>query len=1025
MSAFERLSAAMKYQMVNTLGFTTLRPVQLLSIEPILDGKNCVVLAPTAGGKTEAAFFPLLSAMDEGDYRPVSVLYLSPIRALLNNQEHRLARYAETIGRRVFKWHGDTTAGERKLFSKDPADILLTTPESLEAMMMSPRVPAARFFQGLRAVVIDEVHAFAGDDRGAHLAAVLERLTRFSGRDVQRIGLSATVGNPEEILRWLGGRSAREGVVIAPPRSPTPPRLQLDYVASAGNAAVVASRLQPGTKRLMFVDSRRGVEELGARLAAEGVPTFVTHGSLSADERRTAERAFHEGTDCLIVATSALELGIDVGDLDHVLQLDSPATVASFLQRMGRTGRRPGTTPNCTFLCTKEDTTLQAAALLALHGEGFVEPVIPRRRAFHILAHQLLALCVAGGGLGRTEWFAWVEGATPFQGVTADERHELVEHMLGAGILADQDGKLWLGPLGERLYGRRNFLELYAVFSTPRLILVRHETQDIGTVDAQFLEALDAGPDTAAFTLAGRAWAVVSIDWSRGVCLVKPTGSGKSARWSGTPLFLSYAMTQSIRRVLVSDDVSPVWSKRAREVIQAQREQHRFLRDEPAPIVDDGESLTFWTHAGGKANSLLARMIEAELGGRCVVRNVSITCREEAGKSSGRLRAYVRFLAEQGRPNDDDAREHAAGAVRGRVSKFEPCLPPRLLNELLAGMVLDVEGARRVIGTAAGVSSGGGHDVDWRPMPRPAAIEALPPKQDRRGADGPAVSGLTKLLREPAVREAWSRALPRTAEYLAEVNSRFAWPMLVPPCEWTVRERQSGIVGTAYDLAVGCLWAGDGLEGALSRANASAGTLPEGLLTALDSLLASEVRNARKGPPGGRAGLYRVLGLLAYLDAAYRAVVELPAWVLGAEVSTPEELTLILQNRFPDEYVTELERLVRSSFEDLPGGRAVYNPVFGGAPGLEHVGADGDLLIDDLLVELKTTMTKGITAGHLWQLLGYAALDRRRGAGRVRRVGWYDPRFRVFWSAAADDVARELGARGVSEFARWWAEGAG
>ena len=215
MTSFDRLTPALQYQIVNTLGFQSLRPVQELSIDAILDGKNCVVLAPTAGGKTEAAFFPILSAIDAGDWKPVSVIYLSPIRALLNNQEDRITRYAQTIGRRVFKWHGDTTQRERKQFLSEPSDILLTTPESLEAMLMSARIPAGRIFAGLRAVVIDEIHAFAGEDRGAHLAAILERLSRYCGHDVQRIGLSATVGNPDEIGRWVQGRSQRPSVVIS------------------------------------------------------------------------------------------------------------------------------------------------------------------------------------------------------------------------------------------------------------------------------------------------------------------------------------------------------------------------------------------------------------------------------------------------------------------------------------------------------------------------------------------------------------------------------------------------------------------------------------------------------------------------------------------------------------------------------------------------------------------------------------------------------------------------------------------
>ena len=472
MSAFDRLSPALQYQITQTLGISELRPVQELTIPHVLDGKNCVVLAPTAGGKTEAAFFPVLSRVDAEDLRPVSVIYTSPIRALLNNQEERVARYAATIGRRVFKWHGDVGPTQRRRFLDHPADILMTTPESLEAMLMSTRVPARRLFEGLEVVIVDEVHAFADDDRGAHLSSLLERLSRYCGRDVQRIGLSATVGNPDEILEWLRGRSKREGVVISPPRPPVNPYVSLDYVGSMANAAIVAEQMHRGKKRLVFVDSRRGVEEFGRELSARGVATFLAHGSLSITARRDAERAFAEGNDCAIVATSALELGIDVGDLDHVLQIDCPGTVASFLQRMGRTGRRAGATPNCTFLATKEPAVLQAAALLRLHRRGFVESVHPSRRAAHMLAHQLLALSIQEQGVPVSDWWGWLEGATPFLELTAAERQSVLDRMLTEQILVAADGRLTLGPRGERLYGRKHFAELYAVFSMPRAITV-------------------------------------------------------------------------------------------------------------------------------------------------------------------------------------------------------------------------------------------------------------------------------------------------------------------------------------------------------------------------------------------------------------------------------------------------------------------------------------------------------------------------------------------------------------------------
>ncbi|HWA24376.1 MAG TPA: DEAD/DEAH box helicase [Lacunisphaera sp.] len=694
MTAFERLSGALQYHIVNTLGFAELRPVQLLSIDALLDGKNAVVLAPTAGGKTESAFFPVLSLMDTEDWRPVSVLYLSPIRALLNNQEARISRYADLIGRRVFKWHGDTAQTARKRFLREPTDILLITPESLEATLMSPRVPARELFAGLHTVIIDEVHAFADDDRGAHLAALLERLTRLAGRDLQRVGLSATVGNPDEILRWLQGSSTRAGTIVNPGGARRIPELSLDYVGSPENAARVIEALHPGKKRLVFVDSRRQAEQLGHLVGGLGVQTFVTHGSLSASERLYAERAFQEGQNCVIVATSALELGIDVGDLDHVLQLDAPSSVASFLQRMGRTGRRGGP-PNCTFLATKEMAVTQAAAILTLFREGFVEPVRPSARAYHILAHQLMSVAVQHSGLARESLWSELHGAAPFSAISTEERDRVLDHMLSAGILADQGGRIWLGPEGEKRYGKANFRDLYAVFDTPRLIAVRAGVEDVGTIDASFLAAISSEPEPGAFLLAGRTWQVVTIEWERGICIVKPAPTGRTPRWFGEPRFLSYELCQASKRVLLGDVDDPAWSARARRVLETSRAEFAFLHDSPAPILDSSDGLEWWTFAGGGGNLLLARLLEGELGSKVTSNNHSIRFRDKAGESAIGLHQALQRLCDRGAPTANDCERFALGEERKRFSKFDPCLPKDLLARLVVESSLDVATAAR------------------------------------------------------------------------------------------------------------------------------------------------------------------------------------------------------------------------------------------------------------------------------------------------------------------------------------------
>lgn len=694
MTPFERLTSALQYQIVNGLGWTGLRPVQEQTIDAVLDGNNCVVLAPTAGGKTEAALFPLLSLMDAEDRRPVSVMYVAPIRALLNNQEPRLQQLAALIGRRAFKWHGDVGQSGRKRFKQDLCDILAITPESLEAMLISPSGAAQLVLENLEAVVIDEVHSFAAGDRGAHLLALLERVTRICRRDLQRIGLSATIGNPDAICDWLSGSSQRKRIVVNPAKTASQAELSLDYVGNLNNAAVVIERLHPGKKRLVFADSRRRVEELGHLLAARGVDAHVTHSSLAASERHAAERAFAEGQSCVIVATSALELGIDVGDLDHVLQIDAPATVSAFMQRMGRTGRRPGITANCTFLATDPDALLQAAALLRLYRAGFVEPVEPVRRGSHILAHQLMALTLQHGGAAAGSWWDSVHGAACFSGLTESDRAELQHHMLEQDILAEADGRLILGERGEKLYGRRHFMELYAVFSTPPMLTVMWGPREVGTLDSYFAHLRES--EDLVFVLGGKPWQATYIDWNRGLCYVEPAAAGRYPTWMGEPRLLSWDLCQTMRDMLVDHAEDSDWSRRAREVMQGLRAEHAFLRDDPSPIIDEGERVLWWTYAGGKANNVLAAVLQDRLGAKVTASNITVTFTEGAAKSQAAIRQSVRELS-QGAIEEVAPAKLVAGAGRTRLSKFQPCLPPRLEQMLLNDALLDAVGASRAL----------------------------------------------------------------------------------------------------------------------------------------------------------------------------------------------------------------------------------------------------------------------------------------------------------------------------------------
>ena len=309
----------------------------------------------------------------------------------------------------------------------------------------------------------------------------------------------------------------------------------------------------------------------------------------------------------------------------------------------------------------------------------------PSRRAAHLLAHQILALSIQEQGIPRSDWWGWLSGATPFADLTDAERGVILEHMLAEGIVVDADGRLSLGARGEKLYGFKHFSELYAVFSVPQSILVYRGEEEIGSVDATFLRGLTPGTEKSSFVLGAQAWELVHVDWKAGKCAVRPAAGGAgAARWFGSPAALGYELCQAMRAILAGDDVSPVWSKRALEVIGRLREEHAFLRDgDAAPIVESADEITWWTFAGARANRLLGAMVERELGGRCVVRDLSITCKEKAAESVVAFRQLLTRFAAEARPTSDDAIRFAP-ADREQLSKFAPCLPKAMLVELAA-----------------------------------------------------------------------------------------------------------------------------------------------------------------------------------------------------------------------------------------------------------------------------------------------------------------------------------------------------
>jgi ATP-dependent Lhr-like helicase len=480
------------------------------------------------------------------------------------------------------------------------------------------------------------------------------------------------------MLEWLSSGSKRSrSVVFPPPTSKLSPEVQLDYLGTLDNAAKVISLLHRGEKRLVFCDSRSRVEQLTLLLRERQVETFVSHSSLSVEERRAAEHAFAQKQNCVIVATSSLELGLDVGDLDRVIQIDAPPTVSSFLQRMGRTGRRAGTRSNCLFLATGDDGLLQAGALVDLWRSGYVEPVQAPPKPLHVLAQQLLALVLQERGTGQREWFGWLGEIPAFARTSPAIIEEVVQHLLVTGILWRDNGILAFGPEGEARYGRKNFLELLSVFTSPPLFRVMSGEKELGHVhESTFYDRQD-GP--VILVLAGRSWKTNRLDWKRRIAHVEPTDERGRSRWLGEGQFLSFRVCQAIRRVLATDSTEPCWSQRATTQIEEIRAEYPWVSlDKTSLVQRPSGQVHWWTFGGGVANTLLLRHLvhgqNAKADNLCLRFPTSMKLADAETLIGTRLAEQI-----SSKPNGE--------AIENL--KFSECLPAHIAGEVLSARFND------------------------------------------------------------------------------------------------------------------------------------------------------------------------------------------------------------------------------------------------------------------------------------------------------------------------------------------------
>ena len=629
-SAFERYAPFIQ-EYIYRKKWTELREVQVEACEAIMDTDNHVIIASgTASGKTEAAFFPILTLLEEKPASSIGVMYIGPLKALINDQFERLDELLREHDIPVWPWHGDISPSVKKKALKTAQGILQITPESLEAMLMRHPGDAGRLFSDLRFIVIDEIHALMGEDRGLQLLCLLSRLEKLTGCSPRRIGLSATLNDYLPAMNYLSSGSIAEAIAVGIRSHTRTISLCVESFIIPENEEERNIALRryndfiydncSSQKCLIFTNSRANAEETIANMKSiaknrnENDVFYVHHGSVSAALRQEAEHALRDNIGPTVAAaTLTLELGIDIGDLDSTIQLGAPYTSASFVQRLGRSGRRTGKSQMMFLNLNKAKSQnsiaalpwdlLRAIAIIQLYlEERWVEPFEQKKKPFSLLAHQTLSVLMTYGELAPRELARVVLLLPPFKNtVSTDEYKDLLRYMLQQEYIQRMDnGGFIIGLKGGKI---TNHFSFYSVFQDEEAFHVRSQSEEIGTLTS-------CPAVSEIFILAGRAWTVVSIDEKQKIIYVKQTHCNKIPSWVGGGGEIHTRVIQRIKKVLQETVIYPYLQPTAISLLKQAREyaaESSILESNILPGQSNSFFIVPWT--GTKEISSLAKLL--------------------------------------------------------------------------------------------------------------------------------------------------------------------------------------------------------------------------------------------------------------------------------------------------------------------------------------------------------------------------------------------------------------------------------
>ena len=721
-------------------GWKTLRGVQNAAGDAIFGTEDNVLLtASTASGKTEAAFFPILTLLDENPSQTVGVLYIAPLKALINDQFGRLDELCQEVGIPVTRWHGDVPQTQKRRLLRKPAGILQITPESLESLLINKHMEIPSLFGDLRFVVIDEIHSLLRGDRGLQTFCLIERLCRIAGCKPRRIGLSATLGNPEAAGAFLAAGSGRGTIIPKFDGGKEVWRLSMEHFYNSGPQAddkrepatealeveaptdTAPAAADPGIgyifehtrgkKCLIFTNSREECESVCQHLRQycevqhEPDRFLIHHGNLSASYRESAEEDMKDDDSLMSVcATATLELGIDIGRLERAFHIDAPFTVSGFLQRLGRTGRR-GAPSEMWFVMREEHPEaramlpdmipwylIQGIALVQLYiEERFVEPPRTERLPFSLLYHQTMSTLASCGEMTPAELASRVLPLSCFHRITQDDYRVLLRHLLEKGHLQrTENGGLIVGLTGERIV---NNFKFYAVFQENVEYTVRAGSEQLGTI-------VKPPPVGDKIAIAGRVWVVEEVDHQRHEVYCTLVKGLIPAYFGDVAGDIHTRILERMYRVLAEAQTYPYLMRHAVSRLQEARETFQKSGMQNQPLVHlGGKMWALFPWLGTYAFITLERFLKIRCAKRLGLKGLSpfrpywMQFTMQVGEAD-----FYRIVAEEAvRPFDP--LELVYPNENPVFEKYDEFVPEELVRKGFALGVLDFESVKkRVLG---------------------------------------------------------------------------------------------------------------------------------------------------------------------------------------------------------------------------------------------------------------------------------------------------------------------------------------